>query len=339
MRQYQLPRTTGIDDLTLIETDEPTSLQRGQVKVRMHAASLNYRDLMIIKGSYARATIRPGLVPLSDGAGEVVAVGPDVTRFKVGDRVAGIFHQNWISGTVSDAIVGSSLGGDIDGVLSEYRIFEADGLVHLPDHLSYEEGATLPCAALTAWNALFAGPRPVQPGDTVLTLGTGGVSVFATQFAHAAGARVIVTSSSDEKLERVRAFGASDGINYHRTPDWNDQVLKLTHGKGVDHVIELGGAGTVARSLRAVRRGGQINIIGVLTRGEGIDPTFLIGKSITMRGIFVGSREMFEDMNRAITVNKLHPVIDRVFSFEEAAAAYRYLESGAHLGKVVIRIA
>lgn len=277
-------------------------------------------------------------MPLSDGAGEVVQVGPDVPRFKPGDRVAGIFHQAWLGGEVSDAILGSALGGDLDGVLTEYRVFEADGLVHLPAHLSYEEGATLPCAAVTAWNALF-GHRPVQPGDVVLTLGTGGVSVFALQFAHAAGARVIATSSSDEKLERVQALGASDVINYRRTPEWDEEVLRLTEGRGVDHVVEVGGAGTLPRSLRAVRRGGQVHVIGLLAGGGEIDPMVVLGRSIIMRGIYVGSREMFEAMNRAITVQKLRPVIDQVFPFEQAADAYRRLESGAHLGKVVIRIA
>jgi NADPH:quinone reductase-like Zn-dependent oxidoreductase len=336
MRVYQLPRTDGIDALTRAETPTP-SPRRGQVLVRIHAASLNYRDLLIITGRYGRAAIRPGLVPLSDGAGEVVEVGPDVTRFKTGDRVAGIFHQKWIAGEVSDAIRGSALGGDLDGTLAEYRVFEADGLVHVPGHLSYEEGATLPCAALTAWNALF-GHRVVQPGDTVLTQGTGGVSIFAIQFARAAGARVIATSSSDEKLERVRAMGASDLINYKRTPEWDQEVLRFTDGRGVDHVVEVGGAGTLPRSLRSVRRGGQVNVIGLLAGGGEIDPMVVLARSIIMRGIFVGSREMFEAMNRAITALEIRPVIDRVFPFEQAADAYRHLESGAHFGKVVIRI-
>ncbi|MEX0745841.1 MAG: NAD(P)-dependent alcohol dehydrogenase [Phycisphaeraceae bacterium] len=336
MRVYQLPKAEGIDDLTLTEAAEPVP-QRGQVLVRMRATSLNYRDLMIVEGRYARAQVRPNLVPLSDGAGEVVAVGPDVTRFTPGDRVAGIFHQAWLAGEVSDAILGSALGGDLDGTLTEYRVFEAEGLVHLPSHLSYEEGATLPCAAVTAWNALF-GQRRVQPGDTVLTLGTGGVSIFAIQFAHAAGARVIATSSSDEKLDRAAKLGADDLINYKRTPDWDEQVRQLTEGRGVDHVVEVGGAGTLPRSLQAVRRGGQVNVIGLLAGGGEIDPMIVLGRSILMRGIFVGSREMFEVMNRALALRKLRPVIDRVFPFEQAAEAYRHLASGAHLGKVVVTI-
>lgn len=336
MRVYQLPRTDGIDALTRGDAPNP-SPQRGQVLVRLHAASLNFRDLLIITGRYSRASVPQGLVPLSDGAGEVVEVGPDVTRFKPGDRVAGIFHQNWLAGEISDAILGSALGGDVDGVLSDYRVFEADGLVHLPTHLSYEEGATLPCAALTAWNALFI-HRAVRPGDTVLIQGTGGVSIFALQFARAAGARVIATSSSDAKLERLRAMGAGDLINYQRTPEWDAEVLRFTGGRGVDHVVEVGGAGTLSRSLRAVRRGGQVNVIGLLAGVGQIDPMVVLGRSILMRGIFVGSREMFEAMNRAIVAMDIHPVIDRVFPFDQAREAYRHLESGAHFGKVVIRI-
>ncbi len=337
MRTYQLTGTGGIDHLTITDVPQPTP-QRGQVLVRMRAASLNYRDLLIISGRYGAAALPPNLVPLSDGAGEVVDVGADVKRFKVGDRVAGSFHQKWIAGEISRAIRGSALGGDIDGVLTEYRVFEEDGLVHLPEHLSYEEGATLPCAALTAWNALF-GHRPIQPGDIVLTQGTGGVSVFAIQFAHAAGARVIATSSSDEKLKRVQTLGATDLINYRTTPEWDEEVHRLTNGRGVDNIVEVGGAGTLPRSLRAVRVGGQVNVIGLLAGGGEIDPMVVLGKGIVMRGIYVGSREMFESMNRAITAHQLKPVIDKVFPFEQAADAYRHLESGAHLGKVVIRIA
>ena len=336
MRVYRLPKAEGIDDLTLAEDETPRP-QRGQALVRLHAASLNYRDLLIVTGRYSRGAVRPGLVPLSDGAGEVVEVGPDVTRVRKGDRVAGPFHQAWAGGEISDAVAGSALGGDLDGVLTEYRVFEEGGLVRLPEYLSYEEGATLPCAAVTAWNALFA-HRPVRPGDVVLTQGTGGVSVFAVQFARAAGARVISTSSSDEKLERVRALGASDLINYRRSPEWDREALRLTGGRGVDHVVEVGGAGTLPRSLRAVRRGGYVNVIGLLAGGGEIDPMVVLGRSIVMRGIFVGSREMFEAMNRAITAQGLRPVIDRVYPFEQAAEAYRHLQSGAHFGKVVIRL-
>lgn len=336
MRAYQLVQPGSIDGLKLVEVDDPRP-QRGQVVVRLRAASLNYRDLMIATGRYARATLRPGLIPLSDGAGEVVAVGPDVTRFQVGDRVAGTFHQAWIGGEVSDEVAGSALGGDLDGVLSELRVFEQDGLVRLPEHLSFEEGATLPCAALTAWNALFEG-RAVRPGDVVLTLGTGGVSMFALQLARAAGARVIVTSSSDEKLERARQLGAAELINYRRTPAWDEEALRLTGGRGVDHVVDLGGAGTLERSLRAARRGGSVSVIGVLTGAGTIDPMVVLARSLVVRGIYVGSREMFEAMNRAITAAGLRPVIDRTFPFEGALDAYRHLEAARHVGKVVIRI-
>ncbi len=335
MRAYQLTSTDGIDALRAVELPMPTA-QHGQVVVRLHAASLNYRDLLIATGRYGMASTRPNLIPLSDGAGEVVEVGPGVSHLRVGDRVAGIFHQNWIAGEATDAILGSALGGELDGVLCGYRAFDAQGLVRLPDHLSYEQAATLPCAAVTAWNALF-GHRPVRPGDTVLTLGTGGVSIFAIQFAHAAGARVIATSSSDEKLDRARELGATDLINYRHTPEWDEEVLRLTDGRGVDHVVEVGGAGTMMRSIRATCRGGQVSVIGVLTSGQ-IDPTLVLLKGIILRGIFVGSREMFEAMNRAIAVNKIEPVIDRTFGFDEAKDAYRHLESGKHLGKVVIKI-
>lgn len=336
MRLYRLANPGCIDCLAIDEAEIPKP-QRRQVLVRMRAASLNYRDLLIATGRYGRAVIRPGLVPLSDGAGEVAEVGPDVTRVAVGDRVAGIFHQAWLGGEISDAIRGSALGGDLDGVLAEYVLFEQEGLVHLPPHLSFEEGASLPCAGVTAWNALFGGRR-VQPGDTVLTQGTGGVSVFAIQFAHAAGARVIGTSSSDEKLERARALGLSDGINYRTTPEWDQEVWRLTGKRGVDHVVEVGGPGTLPRSLRAVRMGGTVHVIGLLSGGGEIDPLVLIPRSATLRGVYVGSRELFEEMNRAITTTQMRPVVDRIVAFEDAREAYRHLESGAHFGKVVIRI-
>lgn len=336
MRAYQLAEGLGIDRLTLADLERPTP-GRHQVLVKVHATSLNYRDLLVINGQYPRGNLRPNVIPLSDGAGEVVEVGEDVARVKVGDRVAAIFHQSWVAGDVSDEIIGSALGGDLDGMLTEYRLLEDKGVVKLPDYLSYEEGATLPCAALTAWNALFE-ERPVRPGDTVLVLGTGGVSIFALQLAHAAGARVIATSSSDEKLRRVKELGASDLINYRQHPEWDQEVLRLTDGRGADKVVEVGGAGTLPRSLRAVRRGGEVSVIGLLSGVGEIDPMVVLGKSIMMRGIFVGSREMFERMNRALEFHQLHPVVDQVFGFEQAADAYRHLESGAHLGKVVIGV-
>ena len=337
MRIYQIPKPAGIDSLVLREAPVPKP-GRGQVLVKMRAASLNYRDLMVLTGRYARGAPLPDLVPLSDGSGEVAEIGPDVTRVKPGDRVAGIFMQSWIGGEIEPDHAASSLGGAIHGVLAEYVLFDQQGLVHLPSHLSFEEGATLPCAGVTAWNALYAG-RPLIAGQGVLVLGTGGVSIFALQFARAAGAQVIATSSSDDKLGRARQLGATATVNYRDHPEWQKEVLALTDGRGVDHVIEVGGAGTLARSIEAARLGGQIHQIGVLTGGGGqIDPSVSMRKGLIMRGIYVGSRQMFDAMNRAIAINTLHPVIDHVFPFEQAAEAYRHMQSQAHLGKIVIRI-
>lgn len=335
MRLYRLPAATKIDDLTLTDAPSPT-VGHGQVKIRVRAVSLNYRDLMIATGKYGSKPPRAGLVPCSDGAGEVIAAGEGVTRVRAGDRVAGIFHQEWIGGPPSDTIPPSALGGDLDGMLAEEVVLDANGVVKLPDSLSFEEAATLPCAAVTAWDALF-GQRPLKAGETVLTLGTGGVSVFAVQFAKAAGARVISTSSSDEKLARIRALGATDGVNYKTTPEWGKAVQALTGGHGVDHVIEVGGGGTMDQSLTAVARGGQIHLIGVLTQGQ-INPLRLLTRAITLRGVYVGSRDMFEAMNRAIVANGIKPVIDRTFGFEQAKEAYRHLESGSHFGKIVIKV-
>ncbi len=336
MRLYRLPTHTGIDDLALVEAPEPRP-GRGQVLVRMRAASLNFRDLSVASGKYMLSKLPPDLVPLSDGAGEVVEIGEGVTRVKVGDRVAGIFMQTWLGGEREPAQLDSALGGAVDGVLAEHVVFDAEGLVHIPAHLSFEQAATLPCAAVTAWNALY-GLQPLQPGQTVLVLGTGGVSIFALQLAHAAGARVIATSSSDEKLERARALGASDGVNYKAVPEWQEAVRALTGGRGVDHVVEVGGPGTLARSLGAARAGGVVSLIGVLTRGQ-IDPLVIFGSGAIVRPIYVGSRQMFEAMNRAIALHRIEPVIDRVFPFEAAPEAYRHLKGATHVGKVVIAIA
>jgi NADPH:quinone reductase-like Zn-dependent oxidoreductase len=335
MRLYRLPRQTGFDDLTLAEAETP-HCGRGQVLVRMHAASLNFRDLSVATGRYVLSALPPNLVPLSDGAGEVVEIGAEVTRVKAGDRVAGIFMQGWLGGELEPGHRHTARGGAIDGVLAEYVVFDENGLVLIPDHLSYQQAATLPCAAVTAWNALY-GLQPLQPGQTVLILGTGGVSVFALQFAHAAGARVIATSSSDAKLERIRAMGAADGVNYKTDPEWQDAVRRLTDGRGVDHVVEVGGPGTLGRSLGAARLGGVVTLIGVLTKGQ-IDPLTIFGSGAIVRPIYVGSRQMFEAMNRAISLHRLEPVIDRVFSFAEAPEAYRYLKGATHIGKVVIQI-
>ncbi len=336
MKYYCFPNAAGIDSLELRDGPTPQPA-RGQILVRMRAASLNYRDLNIAKGSPARGPLPTNLIPLSDGAGEVVAVGPEVTRFQMGDRVAGMFMQAWLGGDMEAYHVDSSRGGSIDGVLAEYVVFEQDGVVRIPDHLSYEEGATLPCAGVTAWNALYAG-KPLRAGESVLVLGTGGVSIFALQFAKAAGARVIATSSSDEKLAKAKALGASDGVNYRQHPEWQEEVMRLTNGRGVDHVVEVGGAGTLQRSVEAARIGGQVHLIGILTGGGEINPTPVLRRNLLLRGIYVGSRQMFEDMNRMITLHGLRPVIDRVFPFAEAKDAYRYQTSQAHLGKGVIRI-
>lgn len=336
MKTYEIQSDAGIDALALVERPEPKP-GWGEVLIRVRATSLNYRDLIVVQSGYGNKQKLP-LIPMSDGAGEVVAVGEGVTRVKVGDRVAGIFFQDWIAGSLTKEKMNSALGGAIDGVLTEYAVLNQDGLVLLPDHLSYEEGATLPCAAVTAWHALVTKGN-VTAGETVLVLGTGGVSIFALQFAKMHGARVIVTSSSDAKLERARVLGASETINYKSTPNWEEQVFQLTERNGVDHVIEVGGAGTLAKSLRAVRVEGRISLIGVLTGSTSeVNPMPILMKSLKMQGIYVGSREMFEAMNRAIALHQLKPVIDRVFPFTEAQEAYRYMKSAAHFGKIVIQL-
>jgi NADPH:quinone reductase-like Zn-dependent oxidoreductase len=335
MKLYQLRNNQGLDSLTPIERPDPQP-GYGQVVVRVRATSLNYRDLIIGKGQ--NPAIAFPVIPMSDGAGDVVAIGEGVTRVKVGDRVAGIFFQDWQAGEISKSIMKSALGGEIDGMLSEYVVLDQAGVVLLPEHLSYEEGATLPCAAVTAWHGLVS-KGILKAGDTVLLLGTGGVSIFALQFAKLHGARVIITSSSDEKLAQAKAMGADAAINYKQNPDWEKEVYRLTDRVGVDHVVEVGGSGTLEKSIQAVRYGGRISLIGVLTGFTGaINPQPILGKSIILQGIYVGSREMFEAMNRAIAQAQLKPAIDRAFPFTEARAAYDYLQSGSHFGKVVIRL-
>jgi NADPH:quinone reductase-like Zn-dependent oxidoreductase len=336
MKVFEVQETFGFDSLKLTEREEPRP-GPGQVLLCMKAFSLNFRDQMMIKGTY-NPKIRLPFVPLSDGVGEVVELGNGVTHAKKGDRVAGTFFQNWAAGELTEANARSALGGGGVGVLAEYVVLDEKGIVHVPEHLTDEEAATLPCAGLTAWNALFEAGA-VRPGESVLIQGTGGVSIFALQFARLAGARVIATSSNDRKLERVRALGASDGINYRSTPDWEESVRQLSGGAGVDHVVEVGGAGTLAKSLRAIRIGGQISLIGVLATGaREVNPLPILMKSVRVRGIFVGSREMFEAMNRAIRLQQLRPIVDRTFGFAETKEALRYMESGAHFGKVCIRM-
>ncbi len=335
MRYFCIAKDYGIDALQLKEKPLPQP-GLGQVLVRMRAASLNYRDLLMVGGAYARNLPLP-LIPLSDGAGDVVETGAGVTRWQTGDRVAGTFFQDWDAGRITGEAPKSALGGAVDGVLAEYALFRERGLVALPHHLSFEEGATLPCAALTAWHCLASGG--ICCGDTVLTLGTGGVSIFALQFARAAGARVIATTGSAAKEAHLKELGASEVINYRNEPVWEKRVLELTGGAGVDIVVEVGGAGTLAQSMKACRVGGQISLIGVLAGQQGeVSPLPAVMKNIRIQGLYVGSREMFEAMNRAIDLHGLRPVIDRTFPFAEAREACRYLQSGAHFGKVVIAI-
>lgn len=335
MRVFEIRDTFGIDNLKLAERQE-AALGPGLARVRVRATSLNYRDLMTVKHGGARG-VRLPLIPLSDGAGEVVEAGPGVSRVKPGDRVMGIFMQTWLAGEPTQAHTQSALGGAIDGMLAEQVVLHEDGLVHVPDYLSYEEAATLPCAAVTAWQGLMT-KGGLQAGDTVLVLGTGGVSIFALQFAAMAGARALITSSSDAKLEQARRLGAAACINYRTTPDWEKRVLELTDGVGVDHVVEVGGVGTLEKSLQAVRIGGTVSLIGVLTGSGTMDPMAILRKSIRMQGIYVGSRAMFEAMNRALSLHTLRPVIDRTFAFEEARQALSYMESAAHFGKIVVTL-
>ena len=337
MKTYQIQSYGSLDGLTQTNLPEPDAPGPGEVVVKIHAVSLNYRDLMIVMGHYGPSGEMPhGLIPLSDGAGEVTAVGEGVSRVKVGDRVAGTFFQTWIDGHILSAYQKSALGGAIDGMMRESVLLSADGVVHLPDYLSYEEAASLPCAAVTAWNGLVEQGHLIA-GETVLLLGTGGVSMFALQIAKMFGAQVIITSSSDDKLARAKALGADMTINYKTDPGWEKTVWSLTGKAGVDHVVEVGGPGTLEKSLQATRQGGSIAQIGVLADPAAkISPLPILSKSLHLNGIYVGSRAMFQRMLLAFTVNQVHPIIDRVFPFAEAKAAYAHLQSGAHFGKIVI---
>lgn len=336
MKFFHLPHATGIDSLTQSDRDVPRP-GRGQVLVRMRAASLNYRDLLMVQGKYGRTPPKPGLIPLSDGAGEIAEIGSEVTRFKVGDRVVAVFMQDWLGGAMTAEGQASALGGARDGLLAEYVVLDQQGLLPIPDHLSFQEAACLPCAAVTAWNALFTA-RTLIASDWVLLLGTGGVSIFALQFAQMAGAQIIATSSSDAKIEKLRGMGAHHCVNYTTHPEFHAEIMKITGGSGVDHVVEVGGAGTLQRSLQSARLGGAVHLIGVLTGAAEINPMIILQRSLTLRGVFVGSREMFESMNRAIQHSGLRPVIDRVFPFAEAKAAWTHLQSQRHFGKIVIDI-
>jgi len=336
MRAYEL-HGAGLEQLRLVERPMPEP-GPGQVLVRVHAASLNYRDLLIAEGKYGRTPLKLPLVPLSDGAGEVIEVGSGVTRVAPGDRVAGTFFQNWVDGPFDASHGATALGGAIDGVLAEQVVFEAEGLVKFPSALSFEEAATLPCAGVTAWVSLIETGK-LEPDQRVLVMGTGGVSIFALQFAKSVGAQVLVTSRSDEKLARAHGLGADGLINSHKMPDWDVGVRELTIGRGVDHLVEVGGAETLPISLRALRDGGHIALVGLLS---GAPASRELAEKhqhgIVVDSIYVGSRRHFEAMNDAIERFKIHPVIDRRFPFEDARDAYSYLKSGQHFGKVVIRI-
>lgn len=335
MKALQINKGFGWENVALAEQPVPEP-GAGEVLVRVHAASLNYRDLLIIKGQYNPRLKMPRILG-SDAAGVVEAIGPDVKRFKPGDRVIGCFMQHWIDGPLTENAARSSLGSDLDGVLADHIVLGEQGLVYIPDHLSFEEASTLPCAGVTAWHALVGGG--CGPGKTVLLLGTGGVSIFALQFAKAVGARVLITSSSDEKLKRAISIGADAGVNYKTHPDWEKWVREQTGGAGADIVVEVGGAGTLERSIKALRFGGHVALIGVLAGGGNFNPIQILMKSIRIQGVFVGSRAMFEDLDRLIVGEGVHPVIDRVFSFQQALEALKYLESGSHFGKVAIKVA
>lgn len=337
MYAYQVFPGTGIAGLERVKRN-PTPLGPGQVRVRVHAVALNYRDLMAVDGSYGLPADR-AIVPCSDGAGEVIETGAGVTRFKIGDRVASVFFPDWIEGEPTPAKGKASLGGSVDGVLAEQVVLHEQALVRIPDHLDFAQAATLTCAGVTAWNALFVAGQ-TRPGDTVLVLGTGGVSIWALQLARATGVNAIVTSSRDDKLERARALGATATINYRSTPEWQNEVMRLTQGKGADTVLEVGGQGTLTRSIAAARMGGCIAIIGGVSGGfsSQLDLISLVGGAKRMAGIFVGNRQMHEQLTQCVESAAIVPVVDRVFPFEKAQEAYAWLQSGAHFGKVVVQV-
>ncbi len=324
----------GVDSLRFVERPTP---QPGpsEVLVKIHAISLNYRDLMVVKGLY-NPRLKLPRIPCSDGAGTVEAVGGGVSKWKPGDRVASIFMQNWLDGPPTRAKIKGALGGDIDGVLAEYVVLHENGLVALPDHLSFEEAATLPCAGVTAWNALAAGN--VRPESTILIQGTGGVSIFALQFARLMGARVLGISGSHQKLERAMAMGLDAGLNYRDNPEWDRWVLEKTGGEGVDLVVEVGGLGTLPRSLRAVRVGGAIAQIGVLSGpSDPLPLPSILHKMIRIQGIYVGSRRNFEEMNNAIAADRLRPVME-CFKWSRAREALMRMEDASHFGKLVLTV-
>jgi NADPH:quinone reductase-like Zn-dependent oxidoreductase len=336
-QQYQLVRQAKGFSLQLREGAPIRRPGPREVLVRVRAASLNRRDLGILEGSYPIPN-REALVPLSDGAGEVVAIGPGTTRFQVGDRVAAIFFQGWLAGRPTAQTGATALGGALDGMLAQYVTLSEEGLVPIPEYLSYEDAASLPCAAVTAWHGLTS-RGALRPGDHVLLQGTGGVSIFGLQIAAAAGARPVITSSSDAKLERARALGAVGTINYRSVPEWSKAVLATTGGIGAHHVLEVGGAGTLPQSLAALAPGGHVALIGGLSGfGGDIPAGSLVGRNTGVTGIFVGSRAHFEALNAFLAKHAIRPVIDRVFPFEAAEEAYAWMGTGSHFGKIVIRL-
>jgi NADPH:quinone reductase-like Zn-dependent oxidoreductase len=337
MRALNVAAPWGPDAIKVVELPDPKP-GAGQVLVRMKAVSLNYRDLLMINGMYGRgaASTTDVITPFSDGCGVVEAVGEGVTRFKPGDRVATLFFQGWVSGPPTLEKVVTALGFPIPGAGAELQTFSEHGLSKVPEFLSDLEVATLPCAALTAWRGLFVDAR-LEPGDTVVLQGTGGVSIFGLQFAHAAGYRTLITSSSDEKLERARDLGADHVVNYRTTPAWSGPVREATHGRGADFIMEVGGGGTIQESMKAIKIGGHIAIIGVVAgAGDPFNPAALIGNSAKLQGLSVGSRDMFEAMCRMIDLKKTFPVVDKVFPFTEAKAAFAAMAAGEHFGKIVL---
>jgi NADPH:quinone reductase-like Zn-dependent oxidoreductase len=337
IRQYQFEPASSGYQIVMKEVPRPVAGDN-EVLVRVRATSLNRRDLNMLRNDYGDEYSYAGTIPLSDGAGEVIAVGKDVTRFEVGDRVAGIFFEKWIDGAPSEKALLSDRGGNAGGMLSELIVTHEDSLVSIPEHLSYEEAATLPCAAVTAWVGLFKRGR-IEPGQYVLLEGTGGVSVFGLIFADALGAKPIITSSSDRKLERAMEMGAIGTANYRSNLDWQLEVKKISGGDGVDQVLDVGGRDTLAKALEILAYGGHIALIGGLSGyGSDVPTDAIMWINATVSGVYVGSREDFEAMNDFISEHEIHPLIDRVFEFDEAPAAYEYMESGDFMGKIVIRL-
>ena len=336
MRALKGEAPWGLDAIEVVEVPDPVP-GPGEVLVRMRAVSLNYRDLLMVGGIYGRGSGQAGAItPFSDGCGVVEAVGPGVSRVKPGDRVSTLFFQNWISGPPTQEKLFSALGFPIPGAGRELAVFSQEGVSKVPEFLSDQQVSTLPCAALTAWRALFEDSR-LQPGDTVVLQGTGGVSIFGLQFAHAAGYRTIITSSSDEKLERAQAMGADHTINYRQMPEWGRAVRDATDGRGADFILEVGGGGTIEQSMRAVRVAGHIAVVGVVAGpGAGFNPASLIGNSAKLQGVSVGSRDMFEAMCEAIALKDIRPVVDKVFPWTEAKAAFTAMQGGEHFGKIVL---